>query len=82
MITLVLMFAAPVVVIVTGFVPEVLQLVPEVPVCPPEDRFRFCAERTLNKNNEAVRKVVQRKALKLTFRFDLHIRGWISDEGI
>lgn len=42
-ITLVFTLAVPVTEIVTGFVPEVLQLVPDIPVCPPEDRVRFCA---------------------------------------
>jgi hypothetical protein len=35
--------ASPVAVIITGFDPEVLQLVPEVPVCPVEIMFKFCA---------------------------------------
>jgi hypothetical protein len=37
------MLAVPITEIVTGLLPDVLQLVPEVPVCPDEEIVRFCA---------------------------------------
>ena len=77
MITLVLILAEPVVVIVTGLVPAVLQFVPEVPVCPEEDKTRLWAVKLPERTNETARKVRRSQRLKATFRNGLLIRWWM-----